>query len=127
MNSNTTTAASNTNVPQQTHLLGDNIAKVYEDRFKDILTRLTMLSDTSSTEAFSEIQRDVESKLIEFDKVIDEECMTRIIDAYRLNLSYITKLKEYKHDFNREYNSLETIAKNTARMFEKIDLSNNNN
>jgi hypothetical protein len=102
----------------------NNIAKVYEEKLRDIITRLSMLSDSMSSEAFAEIQRDVESKLIDFDKTIDEECMNRILDTHKLNMGYIAKLKEFRHDFSKENVTLDNVVKNTVKMFKKIDLNN---
>jgi hypothetical protein len=121
MNSNVSTSSGSIH---QGNIVYDNIARVYEDKLKEIIIKLSMLSEASNGEVFTEIQRDVENKLIEFDKLVDEECMNRILDSHKLNLGYITKLKEYRYDFSRENVSLDTLAKNTAKMFTKIDLNN---
>ncbi len=62
-------------------------------------------------------QKLLEDELMEVEKIIDEESMSRIAKTHEVNMKLIAKLKQLRYDFNQEktlqdYDSISTNAAN---------------
>lgn len=98
-----------------------DMGKNYEERLKELILLLQKMSDSAND--FTEIQKEIENKLLEFDHQIDEECMKRILTTHQLNMAYINKLKMLNFNFNQEKPMYDNIVSNTANIIKNINLS----
>ena len=64
-----------------------------------------------------------EEELISFEKLMDEECMNRIIATHKLNMMLVGKLREMNYDFTKDktVNSYENIINNTVNYLNNIN------
>jgi len=79
--------------------------KKYEEKLKYIFNALE-----------SSDKKKIEEEIMEFEKLIDEESVNRILATHQLNNKLIGKLKENKYDFNddKTVNSTENIRNNAV-------------
>lgn len=79
--------------------------KKYEEKLKSIFIALEN-SDKNK----------IEEEILEFEKIIDEESINRILATHQLNNKLIGKLKENKYDFNEDktINSTDNIRNNAV-------------
>ena len=97
------------------------MVKTYEDKLKELILLLQKMSDGNND--FTEVQKEVENKLMEFDHHIDEECMKRIITTHQLNMAYINKLKMVNFNFNLDKPMYDNIISNTSNLIKNINLN----
>ena len=68
--------------------LSDDLYKKYDEIFKNIL--ICLIEDTQD----NDVTMKLEKILIDFDKIIDEECLNRIKNTHILNAQYIANFKK---------------------------------
>lgn len=74
--------------PNQINFANDELYIKYEEIFKNIL--ICLIDDNQETDTSGRLEK----LLIEFDKVIDEECLNRIKSTYLLNAQIISNFKQ---------------------------------
>lgn len=98
----------------------------YEERIRNIMQLLAEISieNPNDVERIRDIQKRIEEEMIEFEKLIDEECMNRTIATHRVNMALINKLRELKYDFNQEKQMLtyDSVMDNVKNMMKNINL-----
>jgi hypothetical protein len=87
-------------------------SRKYEEKIKTLFDLLRKVDYTENSES----QRVFEEHLMELEKTIDEECLTRITKTHELNMKCIAKLSQLKYDFNHEKNvqDYDFLRKNAA-------------
>lgn len=100
-----------------------DVAKKYEEKIKKLMLHLPELSDENLD--IKETEKKIEDDLIDFEKVIDEECMNRVIATHRINMALISKLRDLKYDFNQDKTgpSYESVINTTINSLKNININ----
>jgi hypothetical protein len=72
----------------QMNFSNDELYIKYEEIFRNIL--ISLIDDNQETDSSTRLEK----ILVEFDKVIDEECLNRIKNTYLLNAQIISNFKQ---------------------------------
>jgi hypothetical protein len=87
-------------------------SRKYEEKIKILLDLLRNVDYSENGES----QQLFEEHLMELEKTIDEECLSRITKTHEINMKFIAKLSQLKYDFNHEKNlqDYDSLRKNAA-------------
>jgi hypothetical protein len=101
-----------------------DLIKKYEEKIKSIMVGLSDMS-MENVDNINTIQKKVENEIIEFEKIIDEESMNRIVATHKINNILITKLREARYDFCQEkvQQNYEQIINNAANALNNLNNS----
>ena len=90
----------------------NELAKKYEEKIKSIMQSI---GDNSLEK--------VEKEMIDFEKIIHEEQINRIVATFRLNMALIAQLKESDYDFSQEKtgNHYESILNTTLNSLNSLN------
>ncbi len=102
------------------------IFKKYEDKIKKIMEILEEISNANIEQA-SILYKRLEEEMKDFDKLMDEECMNRVLLVHKFNMNLGWKLRELKFEFNSDKNALnyDSVVNNTVNLL--LNLNNDNN
>lgn len=97
----------------------------YEEKIKSILQSLNDINSENS-ETFNQSQKKLEEDMIEIEKIIDEECMNRILGTHKINMALIGKLRDSRYDFNQDRSHLnyDNIIDNAINALKRINSQN---
>ena len=104
---------------------GFESAKKYEDKVKELMQSLSEVQ-FNDADTIKLAEKKVEDRIIDFEKSIDEESMSRIVATHQINMRLIAKLRELRYDFNQDksLHNYENI-RNNAAMYLNQSVSNN--
>ena len=78
-----------------------DLIKKYEEKIRNIMLGLCEISP-DNTERLNDIQKKIESEIIELEKIIYEESINRTVITNKINSALISKLRESDYDFNQD-------------------------
>jgi hypothetical protein len=61
--------------------------------------------------------------VMEFEKLVDEECMNRIVLTHKLNSNFVAKLKELKFNFTQQSKTMESYVTLTSDLIKNINFN----
>ena len=80
-------------------------AKKYDEKIKKIMLSLSNVSN-EDPDILRDAQKKIEDEIIDFERIMDEECMNRVVATHRMNMGLIGKLRELKYDFTEDKNKI---------------------